>query len=149
VFHALLFVHVLLAIFAVGFNASYGVWIARAAREPEHLAYSLRGIKFIDDYLANPAYVLLLLTGLLMVRVGDVSLRQFWLVTALIVYGVLAVVGLAVYTPTLRDQIRALEAHGPESSDFQRLRARGGMVGGLLGVLAVAIVFFMVVKPTI
>jgi len=149
VFHALLYVHVLLAIFAVGFNASYGVWIARASREPEHLAYSLRGIKFIDDYLANPAYALLLVTGLLMVRVGDVSLHQFWLVTALIIYGVLVVVGLGVYTPSLRDQIRALERSGPESNDYQRLRARGGMVGGLLGVLAMAIVFFMVVKPTI
>jgi hypothetical protein len=27
------FAHVLLAIVAVGFNASYGVWIARAARD--------------------------------------------------------------------------------------------------------------------
>jgi hypothetical protein len=30
------FIHVLLAIIAVGFNASYGVWLARAARNPEH-----------------------------------------------------------------------------------------------------------------
>ena len=148
-FHALLYIHVLLAIFAVGFNASYGVWIARAAREPEHLAYSLRGIKFIDDYLANPAYALLLVTGFLMVRVGDVSLHQFWLVTALILYGILVAVGVGVYTPTLRAEIRALESEGATSSEYEWLSARGGIVGGLLGVLALAIVFFMVVKPTI
>jgi len=28
------FLHVLLAIIAVGFNATYGVWLARVAREP-------------------------------------------------------------------------------------------------------------------
>src|SRR5665809_145231 len=30
------FLHVLLAVVAVGFTASYGIWLARAAREPEH-----------------------------------------------------------------------------------------------------------------
>ena len=52
--------HVLLAIVAVGFNASYGIWLARAAREPEHLGHVLRGIKILDDRFANPAYGLLL-----------------------------------------------------------------------------------------
>ena len=28
------FLHVIFAIIAVGFNASYGIWLARAAREP-------------------------------------------------------------------------------------------------------------------
>lgn len=36
-------VHVLMAIIAVGFNASYTVWLARAARSPEHQGYVLRG----------------------------------------------------------------------------------------------------------
>ncbi|HKN80837.1 MAG TPA: DUF2269 family protein, partial [Actinomycetota bacterium] len=60
------FFHVLLAIVAVGFNASYAVWLARAATEPEHDAFALRGVKFLDDRIANPAYALLLVTGLLM-----------------------------------------------------------------------------------
>ncbi len=29
------FIHVLLAIIAVGFNASYGIWLARAAKAPQ------------------------------------------------------------------------------------------------------------------
>ena len=28
------FLHVLLAVLAVGFNASYGVWLSRVAKEP-------------------------------------------------------------------------------------------------------------------
>ena len=58
--------HVLLAIVAVGFNMSYGVWLARAAREPQQYGYVLRGIKFLDDRVANPAYGGLLLVGLLL-----------------------------------------------------------------------------------
>jgi len=148
-FHALLYVHVVLAIIAVGFNASYGVWLARAARAPEHLAYSLRGVKFLDDRIANPAYGLLLVTGILMIVTGPVSFDQFWLVTAVAIYGVVMILGGAVYTPTLRRQIEVLERDGAESAEYQRLTTRGTAVGALLGVLVLVIVFFMVIKPTI
>ena len=67
------FFHVLLAIIAVGFNASYGIWIARASKEREHELHVLRGIKILDDRFANPAYGLLLVTGLIMVRLGHLS----------------------------------------------------------------------------
>jgi hypothetical protein len=33
------FVHVLLAIIAVGANITYGMWLGRAAREPAHLEH--------------------------------------------------------------------------------------------------------------
>src|SRR5713226_1329366 len=81
------FPHVLLAVVAVGFNASYGVWLARAAREPAHLGHVLRGIKMLDDRFANPAYGLLLVTGLTMAFVGGIPLLQTrWLVSALVLY---------------------------------------------------------------
>src|SRR3989304_370722 len=57
--------HVLAAIVAVGSNVTYGIWIARASRSPEALPFTLRGIKLIDDRVANPAYGLLLATALL------------------------------------------------------------------------------------
>lgn len=142
------FLHVLLAIVAVGFNASYGIWLAAAARNPENEGFVLRRIKVLDDRFANPAYGLLLVTGLLMVWVGDLSLATFWLAAALVLYGVLLVLGLGVYTPTLRRQIRALEDHGPSSPEFRALAGRGTLVGAALGVVVVVIVFLMVTKPT-
>ena len=48
-------VHILAAITAVGSNLAYGAWGARGNRDPEHLGFVLRGIKFIDDRIANPA----------------------------------------------------------------------------------------------
>ncbi len=48
----------------VGFNASYGIWLARARDAPQATqSHVLRTIKFLDDRIANPAYGLLLLTG--------------------------------------------------------------------------------------
>ncbi len=143
------FVHVVLAIVAVGFNASYGVWLARAAQKPEQLPQVLRGIKVLDDWFANPAYALLLVTGLAMVWVGDLDLGMFWLSTALGLYLLLVVIGAAGYTPVLRRQIRTLEESGHESSEFQRLLKRGQVLGGVLGILVIAIVFLMVTKPTL
>jgi hypothetical protein len=60
---------------------------------------------------------------------------------------VLVFVGLGVYTPTLRDQIRVLESEGPGSEHYQRLSSRGRTLGIVLGVIVVAIVFLMVAKP--
>lgn len=142
------FLHVLLAIVAVGFNASYGIWLTRAAHNPEHELHVLRGIKVLDDRFANPAYALLLVTGISMVLVGDLSLATFWIALALALYGVLVVVGLVVYTPTLRRQIAVLEGQGAGSEEYRRLSRRGALVGRGLGVIVIAIVFLMVTKPT-
>lgn len=143
------YLHVLLAIVAVGFNASYAIWLGRAAREAEHTSFAVRGVKFLDDRFSNPAYVLLLVTGLLMVWVGDVDLTQFWLATSLVLYALLVVVGLFVYTPTLRRQVEALSSAGPGSAEFRGLSTRGTIVGITLAVDVLVIVFLMVTKPTV
>ena len=44
------FVHVLLAITAVGSNITYGVWNALAAREPAHAPFAVKGIAFLLYY---------------------------------------------------------------------------------------------------
>jgi uncharacterized membrane protein len=143
------FLHVLLAIVAIGFNASYPIWLARARQEPEHALYALRGIKTLDDRFANPAYVLLLLLGLAMSFSAGIPLTTFWIAAALVLYVVLVVGGLLVYSPTLKGQIAALEAGGPTSPEFLRLGQRGTVVGLVLTVDVVIIVFLMVVKPSL
>jgi uncharacterized membrane protein len=143
------YVHVLLAIVAVGFNASYGIWLARAAREPAHLGHVLRGIKILDDRFANPAYALLLVSGLIMTFVAGIPLTTRWILSALVLYAVLLVVGFGVYTPTLRRQIALLESAGPTSAEYLSVASRGRIVGIFLAVVVVVIVFLMVVKPTV
>jgi len=142
------FIHVLLAILAVGFNASYGFWLARMAKAPQGTqSHVLRTIKFLDDRIANPAYGLLLITGLFMVFNAGIPFSRLWIAAGIGLWVVLIFVGLGFYTPTLRDQIRVLESEGPGSEEYQRLAARGRSLGILLGIIVLVIVWLMVVKP--
>jgi uncharacterized membrane protein len=146
-YELLKFVHVLLAIVAVGFNASYGFWLARAGNEPEHELHVLKGVKFLDDRIANPAYGLLLVIGIALVFVGDWELTTFWILVSLILYAILTVVAITLYSPTLRRQITLLESGEGRTAEYAALSKRAGVVGAVLGALVVAIVFLMVTKP--
>jgi uncharacterized membrane protein len=125
------------------------VWITRAAKSPEHQAFTLRGVKSLDDRFANPAYGLLLVTGIVMVLISPLGFTDLWILLALILYGLAIVLGAAVYTPTLRKEIELLEAGRRDSPEFAALTRRGGIVGGLLGAIVIGIVFLMVTKPTL
>ena len=144
------FVHVLLAIIAVGFNATYGVWLARVAREPVPTqSFVLRGIKRLDDWFANPAYVLLAVTGVTMVFVGELRFTTFWIAGGIVLWAIAVALGFFVYTPMLRNQIHALETAGADSEDYKRNSANARFVGILLAAIVVVIVFLMVTKPTL
>ncbi len=146
-FLLLKWLHVLAAIVAVGANITYGIWITRASRQPQVLPFTLRGVKLIDDRLANPAFGLLLITGLLMTFVLPLPLTTPWVLTALVLYVFVVLIGLLGYTPTLRRQIQVLDSEGSASSNYKALARRGTMLGAVLGVLVIVIVFLMVVKP--
>jgi uncharacterized membrane protein len=141
--------HILAAIIALGANATYGVWLARASRSPESLPFTLKTIKFLDDRMANPAYGLLLLTGLLMVGLGGWSITSSWIDIALILYIAAILLGLLGYSPTLRRQIQAAETTGPASPEYAALARRGTLLGILLAVIVVTIELIMVTKPVL
>jgi len=143
------FLHIMLAIIAFGFNATYALWITRAQRSPEHLDFALRGVKMLDDYFANPAYLLLLVTGLSMVFLAGYQLSTFWLLSALVLWLIAIGLGYGVYTPTLSRQIRVLAQSGPDSNEFRTLSTRGTVVGIILAVLVLLILIMMVFKPTL
>jgi uncharacterized membrane protein len=145
-YNLLKYVHVLLAITAVGSNITYAVWNARAAMEPAHAAFALRGISFIDRRVANPAYGLLLLTGLALLAVGQLGF-QGWVIAALILFVLLSVVAYGFYSRVLRQQIQVLETEGQTSAAYKRLDGQATIYGIVSLVLALAIVFMMVVKP--
>jgi hypothetical protein len=43
----------------------------------------LRGIKFLDDRVANPSYAGLLIVGILLVLLGPWEFTQFWIYAAI------------------------------------------------------------------
>ncbi len=149
IYAILKFLHVLLAIAAVGANMTYGIWLSRAARDPKHLAFTLKGVKVLDDRIANPAYALLLVTGIGMLLMKKVAPTTPWLLLSLILYAVLVVVGMLGYTPTLRRQIAVLGTKGPHSPEYRLLAARGMRLGVLLAIVVIIIAFLMVTKPAL
>ena len=140
------FVHVLLAITAVGSNITYAAWNARGAMEPQHLSFALRGIKFLDNRVANPAYGLLLITGLTLVVVGSWGLKG-WIIAALILFVIEIVVAVGFYSRVTSRQIEVLESAGESSPVYQQLAGQARLYGIVSGVIALVIVFMMVVKP--
>jgi uncharacterized membrane protein len=142
-------IHVLSAITALGANITYGIWITRASREPAVLPFVLRSIKTIDDRVANPLYALLLLTGLTMAFMLPIPLTTPWLLTALILYAIATLLGVAVFVPVFRRRIDLLETEGLESPKYKAIAKRGNVLGVLVGIDVLAIVFLMVVKPAL
>ena len=140
-------IHMFLAIGAIGANLTYGVWFAMANADPSTASFALRGIKFIDDRIANPAYILLLPTGAFMVWLGGYSFTTHWILAAMILWAIAIAVAYAVYTPTLTKQIAAVESEGIHGPEARRLGRRGQIVAGILAVLVIAIVILMVFKP--
>src|SRR5467141_5341168 len=129
VFLIVKFIHILAAILAVGLNISYAVWIIRARSDPGHLPFALKGIKFLDDRIANPAYGVLLLTGQLMVVLLPIPITTLWIIIALVLYAVLVVLAITQYTPTLRNQIKLADAGDTSSAEFNRLATRSRVLG--------------------
>jgi uncharacterized membrane protein len=146
---AVLYIHILTAIVAVGLNISYAVWIIRARMDPAHTAFALKGIKFLDDRIANPAYGVLLLTGILLVFLAGYSLTTLWIDIALVLFVLLIVVAVVFYTPALREQIKLVESGDTSSAAFTRLAQRGQVAGQALGVIVLVILAIMVFKPAL
>ena len=141
-------VHILFAITAVGSNITYGVWQGLAARNPEYESFVLRGVKLLDSRVANPAYGLLLITGLIMAA-WNWSLTTHWIVAAIILYIVLAIVGFGFYSRTLTEQIRVFDRDGRDSAAYRAVSARATVLGIGLFVPVLGIIFMMVVKPAL
>jgi uncharacterized membrane protein len=143
------FIHILAAIVAVGLNVSYAVWLVRARSDASHTAFALKGVKFLDDRIANPAYGVLLITGILMVVLLPYPITTLWIDIALVLYAAMVVIAIFFYTPALRDQIKLAEAGDTISPEFSRLGARGQILGQVLAVIVLAILAMMVFKPTL
>lgn len=146
-YHAVLYLHVLSAIVAVGSNATYAVWFARGAIAREHLLFALRGVAFIDGRIANPAYILLLISGVAMVVMSGRPWSEPWIVAALVLYAFVAIAGIAFYTPALRREIAVVERGGPEDPAYAPARARQNVVAAVLLVAALVILYLMVFRP--
>jgi uncharacterized membrane protein len=137
-------VHVLSAIVAVGSNLTYAAWLRTS--DAEHVVFAIHGVRRLDRRLANPAYGLLLVTGVLMVVTGGFSFTQHWIELAIALYALTATLGITLFAPAIRRQLAEAEAD-PTSAAYRAAARRTSALGLLTTGVVAVIVFLMVVKP--
>jgi uncharacterized membrane protein len=140
-------VHVVAAIVAVGTNVTYFLWLRRVRDEPAHDAFVLRGLQALDRRLANPAYIVLPLTGIVMVLVGDLGFSTFWIAAAIVLYIALGAFAGVFFSPALRRQMELAQSGGPRTAAYRQASQRTTLTGGITMVLVALIVYLMVLKP--
>ena len=142
------FIHIFAAVIAVGANITYGVWNARSESEPAHLGFALKGIKFIDDRIANPAYGVVLLTGVIMIFAGNWGFK-LWIIIALILFAIMAGLAVGVYSPLLRKMIQAVDAGSAASAEVAGMLRQNRILGPVFGLIVALILVMMVFKPSL
>ena len=148
-FLALKLVHVVAAIVAVGANVSYAVWLSSAGRDRERLVFAIEGIRRLDRRLANPGYVVLLVTGIGMVATGAYRFGapgMHWLDLAVTLYALTAVLGIAVFAPAIRHQL-AEARRDPATPAYEAAARRTWRLTIVTTCVVLAIVGLMVTKP--
>ncbi len=139
-------IHVLAAVVALGSNVTYAFWLGRAGRDRDRLVYTINGIRALDRRLANPAYVVLLLSGVGLVAVGAWSFSARWLELAVGLYVATALLGVLVFAPALRRQLVEAE-RDPAAAPYELAARRTRLLGILTTAIVVLIVALMVTKP--
>jgi uncharacterized membrane protein len=139
-------IHVLAAITAVGANLTYTYWMRYAGQDRDRLVWTTNGIRRLDNFIATPAYVILLITGVLMVIGGVFSFQTGWIVVAIALYVIVVVVGIALYSPGLKRQIAEAEVD-PTSPAYAAAARRTNLFGVVTTAIVLVIVALMVTKP--
>ena len=145
-FLALKVVHILAAIVAVGTSVSSTFWLARAGRDRDRVLWALEGTRTFDRRIANPAYVVVLASGILMVTTGTYRLDQGWISTAIALYVLIAAFGIILFRPAARRQ-REAAAADPTSAAYSRIANRTWWYSWLTTAVVAMIVVLMVAKP--
>ena len=141
-------IHILMAIIALGANLSYPIWLYLGHKHERHVAFTLNGIKFLDDYIANPGYILSLITGLGLcwyMHLNPFSVCWLWL--SLILFALAAGLGIGIYSPLLKKQIGILNTEGKGSHAYKQINKNVMYIGLFICLLALSIIFLMVSKP--
>ena len=152
-FPYLLFLHVLGAIVAFGPTFAYSIMGVMAGREPQHANFSARQTAAISNGLVYPLAVIQAVTGVLVFISApkDEFTTGWWLALAIVMYIIALTFSLTVQRNALHHLIELSAtppAPGtPPSPEIAATVAKVQRGGILTGILIVAIVFLMVVKP--
>jgi uncharacterized membrane protein len=151
-----IFLHITAVV--VGFGATFAEAImfpVAMKAGKRHLPYVHRLQLAINQWLATPAMVVILATGFYQVSKADWDLGDFWLSGTLTIVIVIGGLLGAYFIPTDRKLGAMVEAEIAAAGDgevalseeYLRRSRLEGIVGTATGLLIVAAIYLMVVKP--
>jgi hypothetical protein len=116
-----------------------------------HLPYVHHLQLAINERLAGPALGIVILTGIFQTIDADWGFGSFWISATILIAIVLGAMSGAYFIPTdrkLAEQAqREIDATGNVSDDYQKKARTEGILGAVAGLLVIAAVFLMVMKP--
>jgi uncharacterized membrane protein len=137
----------------VGFGATFAeavMFPVAMQMDERHLPYVHRLGVAINRRLANPALLVIVVTGVYQVAKGDWRFGSFWIVGTLVIAVMLGGLLGSYFIPTdkkLGAMAKRELAAGGLSDEYRRLAKREAQVGTLAGILIVVAIFLMVTKP--
>jgi uncharacterized membrane protein len=142
------YVHIISVVVALGANLSYLFWMRRTAAEPSELVFVIQSIRRLDRRVANPAYIVAALAGIVIVATGPYGFEAPWIVVAIVLYVLVAALGIAVYAPAMRSQLD-LAQRAPGSSAYVAAARRSELLFYVVTGIVLVIVALMVLKPSL
>lgn len=140
-------IHVIAAIVAVGANVTYAFWLRRAGTEDrERLVFTVDTIRKLDNMIATPAYIVLLISGIGMVLSGAFSFTALWIQISIGLYVVVVLLSMLGHGPALRRQL-AEATVDPGSAAYRAAASRANVLGMVIIAIVLVIVVLMVGKP--
>ena len=139
------FLHILIAILALGTSAGLGIVLEFYGNHPAHGSFVLRAIRRIVAFFVIPGYVLMLVTGLWMAKFSW-PLTLKWIQAALALWGI-GIVILGIFLSVLHKQIGLFDTKGPASDLYRRVSLLGRGLGAGAGLVVALLLYLMVFKP--
>jgi len=123
--------------------------------DARHLPYVHRLQLAINQYLATPAVLVILVTGIYQVSDADLEFGDFWISASFAILIVLGGLLGAYFIPAdrrlgpmvQRDIERAGDGEVVLSDEYQRAARTEGIVGMVAGLLVIVVIYLMVTKP--
>jgi uncharacterized membrane protein len=150
------FIHVTAVVVGLGATFAESLAFPVAMRlDARHLPYVHRLQLAVNQWLAMPALVVILLTGIYQVTEGDWSFGDAWISASFAIMIALGALLGGLFVPTDRKLFAMVsreiaEAGSGEvvlSEEYQRRARTEGIAGTAAGILVVVAVFLMIAKP--
>jgi uncharacterized membrane protein len=153
----LLFLHVLGAIVAFGPTFSFSIIGAMGGSEPQHANFATRITRALTSRRVLPVGITLPITGLAMmavVGINPLDRNRWWLALGIVLYVVAYGYGFFVQRKLVERAVELTSSPPPPGAsgpppELMALVRRIQLGGMGMGILILAIVFLMVVKPQV